>query len=244
MRKSTDSPPCIAILLAGGTGTRAGAGTPKQYQMAGKHPLIYYSLRTLLTHPCLSGVWTVAEEGYRGAIRQIVSQPALSEAGSGLLGFSSPGSTRQLSICNAVHDLTSQFPADTRILIHDSARPALTGQLITDCLNALGTHDGVMPVLPVTDTIYASTDGTQVSSLLDRSTLYAGQAPELFRLGAYANALAKLDADTLLSVHGSSEPAVMAGLDIALIPGDPGNFKITTREDLERFCREISKATS
>lgn len=222
--------PCIAILLAGGAGTRVGAGLPKQYQTAGEHPLIYYSLHTLLTHPDITGVWIVAEERYRDVIAHTAEKT--------ILGFSSPGATRQLSICHAVEDLSARFPTETLILIHDSARPALTGQLISDCLEALGAHDGVMPVLPVSDTIYASTDGTHISSLLDRSTLYAGQAPELFRLGAYAKALAQLDEKTILSVHGSTEPAVMTGLDIVLIPGDPGNYKVTTKEDLERFRGE------
>ncbi|MDE7233113.1 MAG: 2-C-methyl-D-erythritol 4-phosphate cytidylyltransferase, partial [Lachnospiraceae bacterium] len=101
-------------------------------------------------------------------------------------------------------------------------------------------HDGVLPVLPMKDTVYQSTDGKRVGALLNRSEIYAGQAPEAFRIGPYYEANKKLCPDRILKINGSTEPAVMAGMDIVMIPGDEGNFKITTREDLERF-KEIIK---
>lgn len=233
---TSHTPACIAILLAGGTGSRMGTDTPKQYQLVNGQPLIAYSIRTLATHPMISGLWIVAEESYEPVIRNLVSQcPDL------LMGFSRPGKTRQLSIRNAVSDLASHCGEDALILIHDSARPCVTQDLVTQCIEALGSHDGVMPVLPVTDTVYLSEDGQAIRSLLDRNLLYAGQAPELFRLGAYADAMRQLSESQLLAIHGSTEPAVMAGLDIALIPGDAGNFKITTPEDLEHFYEYIER---
>ncbi|MBR1865619.1 MAG: 2-C-methyl-D-erythritol 4-phosphate cytidylyltransferase [Lachnospiraceae bacterium] len=221
---------CIAILLAGGTGSRVGTEIPKQYQLVNGRPLIAYSIDTLAVHPLISGLWIVAEEDYEPILYKITSAYP-----GRLMGFSRPGKTRQLSIRNAVFDLCSHCKDDDRILIHDSARPCVTPELITQCIEALGQHDGVMPVLPVTDTVYLSEDGSTISSLLDRNHLYAGQAPELFRLKAYADAMRQLSEEDLLAIHGSTEPAVMAGLDIALIPGDIGNYKITTPEDLERF---------
>lgn len=78
-----------------------------------------------------------------------------------------------------------------------------------------------------------------MTALLKRSEIYAGQAPELFRLGVYYEANCRLMPERILQVNGSTEPAVMAGLDVAMIPGDEGNFKITTKEDLERFREKI-----
>ena len=85
------------------------------------------------------------------------------------------------------------------------------------------------------DTIYASRDGKMITSLLDRSCLFAGQAPEGFCFGKYYEANRRLGAEEILKINGSTEPAVMAGMDIVMIPGDENNFKITTTEDLERF---------
>ena len=121
------------------------------------------------------------------------------------------------------------------MLIHDAARPCLSEALITACIDALDGHDGALPVLPMKDTVYLSRDGKSVSSLLNRQEIFAGQAPELFVLGKYYEANERLFPQKILQVNGSTEPAILAGMDIAMIPGDEGNYKITTKADLERF---------
>lgn len=85
-----------------------------------------------------------------------------------------------------------------------------------------------------------SEDGKCISSLLDRSKLFAGQAPEAFKLGKYYDANSALLPEKILLINGSTEPAVLAGMDIVMIPGDENNFKITTRPDFERFEEILS----
>ena len=63
----------------------------------------------------------------------------------------------------------------------------------------------------------------------------------MFCLGKYYEANRALLPDKILKVNGSTEPAVMAGLCIAMIPGDEGNFKITTKEDLKRFRKAVEE---
>lgn len=123
-------------------------------------------------------------------------------------------------------------------VIVDAARPALTGRQVDACLDAAVGHEGgAVLVLPMKDTVYFSEDGHRVSSLIDRDAVYAGQAPEVFRLGKYYEANMCLLPQRILKINGSTEPAVMAGMDIVMLPGEEGNFKITTREDLDRFVR-------
>ncbi|MBQ8956634.1 MAG: 2-C-methyl-D-erythritol 4-phosphate cytidylyltransferase, partial [Lachnospiraceae bacterium] len=110
------------------------------------------------------------------------------------------------------------------------------------CYKALSGHDGVMPVLPMKDTVYLSDDKKSVSELLDRSRVFAGQAPELFYFKPYYEANMKLMPDKILEINGASEPAVMAGMDIVMIPGDERNFKVTTDADMERFRRIMEDA--
>lgn len=90
-------------------------------------------------------------------------------------------------------------------------------------------------MLPMKDTVYGSRDGRRVTQLLNRGEIYGGQAPEVFRLGPYYEANLRLLPDRILKISGSAEPAVLAGMDIVMIPGDEGNFKITTGGDLDRF---------
>lgn len=154
-----------------------------------------------------------------------------------------PGENRQMSILHGLLDIQSYAPEDTYIFIHDAARPCLSAKQIADCIRGAAGHDGAMPVLPMKDTVYSSLDGKTIAGLLDRSTIYAGQAPEVFLLGKYLKANQALLPDKILEINGSAEPAVMAGMDVAMIPGDEGNFKITTKADLERFTQIVVQAS-
>lgn len=211
-----------------------GVETPKQYIKVNGRMIIDYCLHTLLTHESIDGVQIVADGMWQESVRECVR-----ENESKFRGFSSPGENRQLSILNGLEDIRNYAGDADCVLIHDAARPLVSAKQIADCLEAVRAgHDGALPVLPMKDTVYYSEDGRGVTSLLNRSRIFAGQAPEAFLLGKYVEANRLLLPERILKINGSTEPAVMAGMDIALIPGDEGNFKITTKADLERF-REI-----
>lgn len=237
-----------ALLLSGGTGTRMGVETPKQYIEVKGKPIIAYCLRTLLTHEGIDAVQIVADQMWRETIGKCVDELCVigkgaDDPGSGnkLRGFSEPGRTRQLSILNGLEDIRQYAGDSDYVLIHDAARPLLTAKQVSACLDAVAAgHDGALPILPMKDTVYYSEDGRAVTSLLERSRIFAGQAPEIFALGKYYEANQRLLPEKILRINGSTEPAVMAKMDIAMIPGDEGNFKITTKADLERFQEKIS----
>lgn len=222
----------VALLLSGGTGTRLGADIPKQYIEVGGKPMIAYSIQRLSLHAGIDAIWIVAAPEWQ---KLIVESLKASDMNNKFRGFSEPGENRQLSILNGLEDIRNEMREASLVLIHDAARPLLSEKLITDCLNAVTGHDGVLPVLPMKDTVYASGDGKCITSLLKRSEIYAGQAPELFCFEKYYEANMRLLPDSIRHINGSTEPAIMAGMDIAMIPGDENNFKVTTQADLERF---------
>lgn len=222
----------IGLLLSGGTGTRLGGEIPKQYIEVSGRPVIAWSLERLFRHEGIEAVQIVADPMWQEAVRRWIPAEHLEKK---FMGFSLPGENRQLSILHGLEDIR-RYAADTDyVLVHDAARPMLTEALISVCLKAVTGYDGVLPALPMKDTVYASLDGMAISSLLNRKELFAGQAPEIFQLGKYYEANIMLPPDKLLQINGASEPAVLAGMDIRLIPGDEGNFKITTQTDLARF---------
>lgn len=224
----------IALLLSGGTGTRLGADIPKQYIEVCGRPIISYCLERLAAHSQIDTVQIVADKAWHEFIMEDMEQSASKEVFGKFKGFSAPGKNRQLSILSGLGDIMKYANAADYVLIHDAARLMLSERLITECLNAAVGHDGVVPVLPMKDTLYASADGGHVSSLLKRDEIYAGQAPEVFVLGKYYEANRRLMPDEILKINGSTEPAVMAGMDVVMIPGEENNFKITTKADLER----------
>lgn len=224
----------IALILSGGTGTRLGAAIPKQYIEINGRPIISYCMECLFSHADIDAVQIVANHMWQ----ELISECKEEMTGKKFRGFSEPGETRQLSILNGLEDIRGYARDGDYVLIHDAARPLLSKELITRCLDAVKGHDGVLPVLPMKDTVYASVDSRTVSSLLNREKIFAGQAPEVFVLGKYYEANRKLLPEKIRAVNGSTEPAVLDKMDIVMIPGDERNFKITTGEDIEHF-REI-----
>ena len=222
----------IALVLSGGTGTRLGTDVPKQYlEVCGK-PILIYCLETLCSSTYIDGIQIVAAFEWQETIREWLEEYRLDAK---FKGFALPGENRQLSIFNGLQSIREYTADDALVLIHDAARPNLSSELVESCFGAIEGYDGVLPVLPMKDTVYLSEDGKQITSLLKRSQVCAGQAPELFRLGSYLRANEDLLPEKILEINGSTEPAVLADLNVAVIPGEERNFKITTQADLERF---------
>lgn len=229
-----------ALILSGGNGTRLGSDIPKQYIKIHGRSVISYCIECLCAHGGIDALQVVAAAQWHDTVRECLEKY---DTDGKFRGFSAPGGNRQLSIYSGLTDIRKYADDSDVVLVHDAARPLLSAQMVTDCLEAVRGHDGVVPVLPMKDTVYRSTDGRKISALVERSEIYAGQAPEAFRIGAYYGANRRLLPDRILAVNGSTEPAVMAGLDMVMIAGDEGNFKITTAEDLRRFGELVSRRT-
>lgn len=224
----------IALVLSGGKGTRISSDIPKQYiRPDGINTILYYCLETLFRDKNIDAVQIVADAEYHTLISEELEQIELSDVK--FKGFSVPGKNRQLSIWNGLEDIKAYADANDYVLIHDGARPCLSNVMLDICFKEIDGHDGVMPVIPMKDTVYLSEDGKSVTSLLDRKSIFAGQAPELFVFGKYYDSIEKLLPDRVMTINGSTEPAILNGMDVVMIPGDENNFKITTNADLERF---------
>ncbi len=225
-----------AIFLAGGSGSRVGGELPKQFQLVNGRMLFFYALLPLFRSQNIDEVVVVCEQNRK---EMILAEIAASNEYVFLdknMIFAAPGKNRQESILNG---LRSSSKGTELVLIQDAARPKVTRAQIDEIFESIDGHDGVMPVLPMKDTVYLSEDGKQVSALLHREKVFRGQAPELFRYKPYLAACEALLPEKIYSINGSTEPAVLAEMDIVMIPGDENNTKITTGPDLTRFRKEF-----
>lgn len=223
-----------AILLSGGTGSRFGGDVPKQYLTVNNQRIIDYSLEVFGFCKMVEAFCIVAEEKWQKTVYDEMETDQRAK----FIGFANPGENRQLSILAGLNLLQEHFKElsdEDLVIVHDAARPNITAEMLENYVAAVKGHDGVLPVLPMKDTVYMSTDGKTVSSLVDRNTIYAGQAPEVFKFRKYLSANEALLPEEIKGVHGSSEPAVKAGMDILMVEGDEENFKITTMNDLHIF---------
>ena len=217
----------FAIILSGGTGTRMGLDLPKQYLEFRGKPVISYSLSTFDRHPLIDRIIIVADEQWRSKIDKWLDDSGIKK----FAGYADPGETRQYSIINGLKVIERLGGAD-KVIIHDAARPLVSTELITSCLENLDGCDGVMPVLPAKDTFYLLDEQGMASKLLPRSLLAAGQAPEAFVYEKYYAANMSLSRDEILKINGSSELALKCGLTVKTVLGDERNIKITTPNDL------------
>ena len=217
-----------AIILSGGTGVRLGGNIPKQYIEVDGQPIIADCIDTFEKCSVIDKYVIVAATEWEDYI--------LKYTGVKFDRFATPGENRQLSIYSGLMAIKERTKDDDLAIIHDAARPFVTDAMINDLVNACSKSDGAMPAIPVKDTMYIQEDG-KVKSLIDRETLIAGQAPEAFLYRKYVMANEALLPDKILDIKGSTEPAFIAGMDIAVVAGDENNFKITTKEDLERYIQ-------
>lgn len=221
----------IVLILSGGKGTRMKTDIPKQYITIKGKSILSFVLDVFEKHELVDKIQIVAADEWRNQIESYI--------GTKFAGFSSPGVNRQMSIYNGLKDIAKFVSDDDKVIVHDAARPFVNMKMITEILNALDECEAVIPVLPMKDTVYEVIDG-QVTSLLDRNRIMAGQAPEGFIFGKYLTANEKLMPNQILKINGSMEAAYLYGMTLKCIQGDENNFKITTPRDLKRF-EEIIK---
>ena len=209
-----------ALLVAAGSGSRAGGEAPKQFRPIGGRPLLAHAVAGL-RHPRIGRVQVVIGEGQHDAYAEAVGALPLPAPVTG-------GATRRQSVRNGLEALAIGGGVG-RVLIHDAARPFLPAAVIDRLLDALEDKDGAVPVLPVVDTL------ARAEALLGDSVARAGlvrvQTPQAFRFDAILRAHA---AWTGGEATDDAQVARSAGLEVATVAGDPALEKLTYDEDFER----------
>ena len=219
-----------AIVLMDGLSTRFGGPKNKQLCLLNDKHVFNYAIETFAKLNNINELVIAVNQENKEEIEKFLEKTGIKARI--VLG----GISRQESVEHAISVLN--LSEDDIVIIHDAARPNLYLDLIEQSFEGMIGYDGVLPVLPMKDTVYESADGQVITRLLERQHVYAGQAPEAFRYGKYLEAYRRLSPAQIASLHGSTEPAIMAGLDIAMLPGDENNYKITTPMDLKRYQQE------
>jgi 2-C-methyl-D-erythritol 4-phosphate cytidylyltransferase/2-C-methyl-D-erythritol 2,4-cyclodiphosphate synthase len=214
-----------AIIVAAGRGTRAGGDLPKQWQMLRGQSVAAHAMACFAAHPGISQLVLVLHPDDVDSTLWPREPETTVVTG---------GATRAASVQAG---LAAVDPATTKVLIHDAARPLVTTELIDRVLAALETHQGAAPAVAVSDTLWHGADGL-VDAVQDRVGLYRAQTPQGFHL------VPLLAAHSASTGQETDDVAVAraAGLDVAIVPGDEDNVKITTPEDFDRVEKRMRAA--
>ena len=211
-----------AIIVAAGSGIRAGGGVPKQYRAVAGQPLLRHAVERLLGHPAITGVSVVINPECRALYDDAVAGLGLPEPIAG-------GATRQDSVLAGLEALAENPPEI--VLVHDAARAFVPDAVIDALVAAFADPDvdGACPALPQVDSLRRGEAGRFCGSV-DRDNLWRVQTPQGFRYPA------------LLAAHRAAAPgatdevaiALAAGLTVAITPGDERAFKVTEPDDFAK----------
>ncbi len=222
------------ILLAGGQGLRAGGANdvPKQFRPTGRGLLFAVSLHGFLS-PAAGSDWQVASlivtapDDWRNEIEAELSALEIP------WHVAAPGESRTASTWSATVVLDNEVgpqPGDL-VAVHDAARPFATVGLLDALVQTALDAGGAIPGVPVPDTIVQSTGGA--ATYLRRDSLLAVQTPQVFRWSVFepAHRWAHAEGQTFTDDGG-----LMAarGHQPVVVPGEPGNWKVTSAGDWER----------
>jgi len=210
----------VALIPAGGVGSRLGRRTPKQFLRLAGRSIIVATVRHFLRHPRIAAVVVAAPAEHVARTRRLLGRGVTVVSG---------GQTRQESVRQAL----DAAPVGAELfIVHDAVRPFITRALIDDVLAAAAAEGAAICALPIAETVKRVRDA-RVEQTIDRTGLWAVQTPQAFR------------ADVLREAHDKARREGLAGTDDAMlverlgqrvrvVPGLVGNVKITTPEDLQR----------
>lgn len=217
----------IAIILAGGAGTRLGGGLPKQFQKVAGKKIIEHTLDVFENHDCIDEIAIVSNESYISYTEQLVVNNGYKKVKKILQG----GKERYHSSLSAIAAYAND---DVNLIFHDAVRPLVNNRIINDCVRALEHYDAIDVAIKSTDTIIQVDENNCINNIPYRPTLRNGQTPQCFKRcvikEAYDRALR--DPDFITTDDCGVVLKYMPEVPVYVVEGEVFNMKVTYMEDL------------
>lgn len=223
----------IAIIFAGGSGVRMGAGVPKQFLEINGKPILIHTLQLFQEHEEIDKIYLAINEEYIRYVEQLVLDFRIDK----VCGIAAGGETAQDSIYNALTLAAKENPEDSIVLIHDGVRPFVAYEVISENIASVEQHGSAITCTQCYETILISHDGENVDSLPLRRESYSAQAPQSFRLRDIISAheAIRQTADGYKNMVDACTIYRALGRQPHIVLGNRGNIKVTTPEDVYMF---------
>ncbi|WP_367269921.1 2-C-methyl-D-erythritol 4-phosphate cytidylyltransferase [uncultured Methanobrevibacter sp.] len=223
----------FAAILAGGIGSRmGGTDTPKQFLTLGDKPVIIHTIEKFVINSNIDKIIVLTPENYITHTIHLIEKHIPKNDNIIVI---EGGETRNDTLMNSIIYIEENFGIDddSIILTHDSVRPFVTHRIIEDNIEAAKRYGACDTVIPATDTIVESINGTTIESIPVRDYYYQGQTPQSFNIKKLFNLINSLTEEESNILTDACKIFTLKDEDVYLVDGEVSNIKITYPYDLK-----------
>lgn len=221
----------VALIIAGGRGSRMHQDIPKQFLTVNEKPVLVYTMEAFQQHPEVDAIAVVCLKGWEKILRAYAKQFEITKLKYVVVG----GKNGQDSIRNGVYELEKHYKEDDVVLIHDAIRPLVSAEIISDCIVKTKTYGSAIASIPCNEAILQTEDGKVSTGSYPRSLLRRAQTPQGFLIGKICDIHRRaLEAGNTNSV-ASCTLMIEMGEQVHFSSGSDKNIKLTSIEDFDIF---------
>lgn len=232
----------IAILTAGGVGSRTNMNVPKQFINVNDKPIIIYTLEAFQKHPNIDEIYVSVLAGWENVLKAYAQQFNISKLKRIVIG----GKTGQESIFNGLKAIKDDYQttSDIVVTIHDGNRPMVSQDVIADNLVKQRMFGSAVAAIPTTEVVFLSDDGVSSNKSFEREKMWRTQTPHSYYFDDLWDVHNLALNDGILNMAASCSLMEKYNHPSFFSKGSEKNIKITTMEDLEIFKALINNKVS
>lgn len=223
----------VAIIIAGGVGSRTGNRIPKQFINVNDKPIIIYTLEQFQKHKNIDAIEVVCLDGWHDILRAYAEQYGIAKFKYIISG----GTSSQESIKIGLENLKGKLNKDDVVVIHDGIRPMVDADIISSCIDICVEKGNGVSAFPVYEQIFETDDDETTDKYIPREKLRIVQTPQAYRYGRILDVY-NYGFENNIGIHGSSYANTLmadVGEKLYFSEGSTKNIKITTKDDIAIF---------
>ncbi len=223
----------IAIIIAGGIGSRMGQDIPKQFINVYDKPILIYTLESFENNSLIDAIEVVCLKGWIEALKAYAKQFHITK----LKWIVEGGNTGQESIRNGVYNLEGICKDDDIVIIHDGIRPIVDDFVLNDVINTCIKYGNGVTSLPYNEQIFVINDEISTKKYIPRETLRRVATPQAYKFKIVDEAYHKAFKENI-GIQGASYTNTMMvelGETLYFAKGSDKNIKLTTPDDIYLF---------
>lgn len=218
----------VAIILAGGVGSRMGLDYPKQFLMIQGKPLIVHTTFCFQKNSNITSILIVCEKNWIGYVKQLIDEYKLTKVSWIIPG----GKTSHDSTRNGIFYLSNILNSEDYVIIHDAARPILPQKAIDNMIDLAKHMGNAALAIPCYETVLLTDDKKSGKQPVDRNKLMRIQTPQMYLYKDIKEAYDKAENDDIHDFVYANMVAVYYGMSIYFSKGFTNNIKVTCPEDV------------